>query len=1193
MVTLVSVAWLAIGMTVPLSGTVEDADGKPVAGATVWLGDTIATRKGPDVLATAETDEKGVFRLEREADLMGRGAIWSPTLWAYKPGARIAFLEFKHELPGPGESVRLVLGAPASTPCRIFKPDGKPAPGATVRPAQLTVKAPRPPDGMLDRLTATTDADGRATLDGVAPADVGAIDVTYDGQLVQCLPRDPDDGSATLRPLGRLKLRVTADDPKAVKGWEITVWSRPTEEGYQGPITHWRRETTGDDGRIDFGLMAEGRIYSWRITPPEGSLYLAPKQPAAAIREGETEEVEIPLVRGVRVEGVVREEGGGAPISGVQVHVLPLHFSGTVPQIETDAQGRFSVVVKPGAIRFSYPWLARDTKEYYLPLGVQNWVDFEVKAGEERHEFNPPPLHKAALVRGRVVDEKGGPVPHAAVSGVWTVRRTGSIASQTVSAEADARGEFVLGSLAPNVPVSVAAKSGWVAVSDAVVVPRPGEGEPITIRLHNRPTLALSGRVLGPDGRPLADAQIQVAIQPPGQPPHSGSKITFSGSGEVRTGPDGRYRTPSELPVKHEYRVTAEAPGYEPSTSQWIVDQEGAVPDLTLGKSIAMRAAVGRVVDSAGKPVVGAEVFQSGDGPRKTHGTTDADGRFRVKQVPDLPAFLFVAKEGYRFVGRRIEAGAQSVQFVVRRLDEPPALRLGSAPSPVSRDEERAITRDLIAQARVEPRAGERLMSSNWIAETTALFDPDRVVEMIENQVVAAEPRVLTNLAIGRSEGDPRKVLEILDAIGSPQTAADASLSLFDRLGASARPSFRRELLDRAESQGRKIDVPGQAASMLAGVADRRLDVGDVDRGAALARKALAIAEKPDDPVAVVPRNGVRVEVVGGANDRAFHGARNALATALARVDPPAALKLIDVPAQQPYEHDRLRVEIARRLAATNPAEARRLLGLVEENRRSSARRDVCVRMAEKDLPAARALAAEANDPTLAAVLPAFSARALADADPSAARELLRESVEKIAELDYSPAFPPSPAVLLGRLLPLVVRLDPDRASSCLWLALSRRSPLPVREQPPMAAYAGRRYRDLAELAALTSRYDRAAAEVVFAPLAARLPGLAGGDWGLGQDGPSTFKAAGTYDARAARALLDALPDDPTPPKRPPGVMIAGDFRHRSKADARVALAEILATPPRLRLRELFQPRMGDDWLDDLDDRGMDRIEGP
>src|SRR5690242_16591123 len=108
MAMLLSMACLALGMTVPLSGTVEDGAGRPVAGATVWLSGMAANRQGPEVLATAETDERGRFRLEREADLVGRGGHLPPTLWAYKPGARLANLEFKRRLPGAEDPVRIV-----------------------------------------------------------------------------------------------------------------------------------------------------------------------------------------------------------------------------------------------------------------------------------------------------------------------------------------------------------------------------------------------------------------------------------------------------------------------------------------------------------------------------------------------------------------------------------------------------------------------------------------------------------------------------------------------------------------------------------------------------------------------------------------------------------------------------------------------------------------------------------------------------------------------------------------------------------------------------------------------------------------------------------------------------------------------------------------------------------------------------
>src|SRR4051794_33897406 len=98
---LMPVVWMALGATVPLTGTVEDPGGKPVEGATVWLADAYRKAAGEDILAKAETDAQGRFRLDRDEGLAGRGASWSPTLWAYRPGSRIGFVTFKGRLPGP------------------------------------------------------------------------------------------------------------------------------------------------------------------------------------------------------------------------------------------------------------------------------------------------------------------------------------------------------------------------------------------------------------------------------------------------------------------------------------------------------------------------------------------------------------------------------------------------------------------------------------------------------------------------------------------------------------------------------------------------------------------------------------------------------------------------------------------------------------------------------------------------------------------------------------------------------------------------------------------------------------------------------------------------------------------------------------------------------------------------------------
>ena len=641
--------------------------------------------------------------------------------------------------------------------------------------------------------------------------------------------------------------------------------------------------------------------------------------------------------------------------------------------------------------------------------------------------------------------------------------------------------------------------------------------------------------MLDAGGQPLANALVLFSVRPANQRTSSGGDFAFEGAEEVRTGPDGRYTTPAQLPVGHDYRVSARAPGYEPAGSNWLVAPSGVVPDLALRRSVGTREVAGRVVDSAGKPVVGAEVYQTSDGPKtRTRGTTEDDGRFRVAGVPDAPAFLFVAKEGYRFVGRRVDPGDKSVEFALRRFDEPAVAPLRRADLPVSRDDERAVARALIAEARKAPGGSNDVPEWHEIPEITALVDPDRVVEMIENQVVLGWPHMLTAVAVGRFEADPRTAFEIIDAISNPNAACATMLGLFDRLGATAPPEFRRELLERAGRRAREIGNPGQAADELARVADRWLDLGETDRGAKLVREALVQAEKPREPTVPDPRNN--------------------LIRALARVDLPAALKLLEdwIPpkhrrdtggagtgvvevgaGQVPVDYalDTIRAGIAERIAATDPSEARRILGMIGDLRQQSPRRVACLRMAATDLPAARALAAEGHDPKLEALLPAAAAKVRAGSDPDGARVLLRESVERIGKLDDGTTDWPSPAVALARLLPLAVRIDPDRAADYLWLALSRRSLLSDLPEPGHVTPDVRQhYLELAELAALTARFDRAAAEAVFAPVAARLPGIDDERDGLGNMGPQTFRAAGAFDARVAKTLLDALPEDPAAP---------------------------------------------------------------
>jgi hypothetical protein len=424
---------------------------------------------------------------------------------------------------------------------------------------------------------------------------------------------------------------------------------------------------------------------------------------------------------------------------------------------------------------------------------------------------------------------------------------------------------------------------------------------------------------------------------------------------------------------------------------------------------------------------------------------------------------------------------------------------------------------------------------------------------MIEDQVVRADPNVTAALALGRYEEDPSKSLGVIDAVGSPGVALSAALGLFDRLGRNAPPEFRRALLERATSRGREIEPPGQAAIELARVADLWFHLDDAGRGTALVRETPGLAAKP--------------------GQSPFRDPVDEIAPVLALGDLPAALKLLEgrEPARR-REEDGTLSRIAFRIAATDPAGARRVIAMIKGPGQEAARRFLELRTA-KDANVVKALADAERDPKATARLLTSEASARAGTDPGTARALLRESVARLVRLDDESEDPwgrPAVDVALARLLPLATRVDPDRASDYLWLAMSRRPPAP-REPSPATSRVLRPCLELAVLAALVAPYDRPAAEVVISPVLGRLAGLVDDRSGLGQEGPALFQAAGLYDARAARKLLDTLPDDPGPP--PNGRPLRSDtVQHRSKALARIALARTLALPPALRTHEAPLP---------------------
>jgi large repetitive protein len=184
----------------------------------------------------------------------------------------------------------------------------------------------------------------------------------------------------------------------------------------------------------------------------------------------------------------------------------------------------------------------------------------------------------------------------------------------------------------------------------------------------------ISGRVLGPDGRPVADAPVTWFASPsPMQSladATSGTKRTPAG--QTRTDADGRFQAamdPSGPPVSLRIEpagmpwVELEGP-YDPSESL-------SLPDLDVP---APATVSGMIAGADGKPVSGARVaVRQGNGFERdetsfvAETTTGADGAFKIMNAPPAPARLSVRASGWSPAERTLRAASAPLHVVLAR----------------------------------------------------------------------------------------------------------------------------------------------------------------------------------------------------------------------------------------------------------------------------------------------------------------------------------------------------------------------------------------------------------------------------------------------------------------------------------------------------------------------------------------------
>ncbi len=1171
------------------SGVVVDAGGRPVAGATVWMTHYAMAGRGVEAIDRAVTDAEGRYRLTVSAEWLRTPHTWRQELGivAHKPGMRLAALDFTRESVPPALGTRLVLAPAAEAAVQIVTPDGKPAAGARV---EVTIVAadlvqtdvseeyarqlasaykwkPRKtpigyvlrrasanlPEELVRRLSARTDERGTATFRDLTRADLGGISVATEAFGTQNISLNfyrplPAEGAepplfpvpVALRPVGRVTGRLVAKGKADVKGITLSLGSMEDSSDAGGPeLYHGGKADVVPDaeGRFEVRALAAGRLNVILHYPKETtSRGRVLGYDAVTVKAGASTTFEIPVENTVRLTGVVRERGTGKPLANVRVMVGGGY---AMPDfVVTDAAGRYSGLALPGEEAVSAPV----PPPGFLPLGRNELKTFFLKVPADKPVYEAPPIELTRLLtlRGSVVGEDGKPVPGAAVRAVWVG------ASQRFGFEdhwvnekdltTDERGDFRLDDLAAKDEVRLKARHKG-ARSAGVLVARAGADKPIQLRVSAGAGLALAGRARDAAGRPVAGAVVAVRAREWAPPPNLGSTrdIAFDGDATVRAGADGTFLTPRELDPDGEYQVVVTADGFQVEKSGWLpvgAARPLTFPDVVLKKVQALQ---GRVVDRQGKPVAGATLVLMDERNRLT-ARSDADGRFRLDGALDGPGFLFTDAAGFRFDGRLTPTG-ETADIVLARDDEPSGKSLKTLPPALTRKERAALAAGVLEPAVKKALGGGKEEENARALEALALIDPTQALEALDKRAIKSEwmrDYLRNALVKALAKESPDEARSVAEAMSEADFRASAYLELANALPSEKRDK-KRELLAQALLNARAVKDPSHRIITVGMAARRFRELGETERGDKLLRDEIPTAQK--------------LSTEGWS---AY--ARGAFAEELAAVDLDAALALIK-DTKDVMEYDRHHGNIAYRLAGTKPAEAERVLGLVgttaadaDRQRMFTTSADywaarVCYHMATIDLPRARRIADRVTDPYRKAHAYGSLALALAKSKPKEAMAFLRQAFAVLAaHVDsgkdlYNGSW--SAPVVALTLVPAAEAIDPSLAPEFLWRALSLRTHRPVNEMHPLHQEG-----EVAEVALLVSRYDRAMGRALLEPLARRAAEV----HKAGFVRPF-LPALALIDPKGGVALFEALPDDPRKVQDRPQLakllLLEGDERWR------------------------------------------------
>jgi protocatechuate 3,4-dioxygenase beta subunit len=610
------------------SGTVVDAQGSPVAGATVVCYQ-YSSRTGPgpvemEARQRATTDGQGAFEFptfQGQAVVLVTKTGAAPTWRSWYLGA-------------PDEAQKIVLGASSVLAGVVVDDAGQPVADAEVwvlaalnkgttdlgQPSQLFGKMVR------DQFSTRTSADGRFRIENF-PADAQAIlSVKKTGKALRPTANSlrydelpfhagQEDITLTLDPAGSLAGKVVvrgSGQPLA----HAVVGLEPTTPEMRYLMLEMGTIVSAADGSFRISDVPAGSYQVTAIWTNEPIAdWVADAVPVKVVAGETASDVQIQAFKGGVAEVIVRGKNNHEPIAdaGVSVNNGDYNRSGS-----TKTNGMAYFRLPPG--------------QYTAFANKQDWSQTQTQATVTEGQTTQVTIElgEPSKITGTVRDASGAPVAGATV-GVYP-----SYSGNDAGAKTDANGHYELIWQKPNWGGSQN-QTFYLLARDLernLAVVQGMEEATTNLDVTLKPAMSLTSRVQDTKGRAVTNAMAYVMLH------EDNMSFTISRQ-RIPSDEQGRIRAEG-LPLGERYGLYVSATGYGNAQQEMDAADPKAdhydFPPLVL--KIADRKLAGRVLGTDGKPVTGVQVYMRGEGQPNGNAMTDADGRFVFDAVCEGAASL-------------------------------------------------------------------------------------------------------------------------------------------------------------------------------------------------------------------------------------------------------------------------------------------------------------------------------------------------------------------------------------------------------------------------------------------------------------------------------------------------------------------------------------------------------------------------